>query len=175
MLSVPLRVHSHWSLLEGVPSINELVAHAQTLGLPALALTDTNALYAVADFVRECRAAKIQPIIGAELAFLGNAPIVLLAQNEHGYANLCRLITRLQVSPQREATLARGLTLDDLAAHHAGLIAIWPGCADPDCLESTAPALHDLFDDERFYLALSDLGETSEELVKLADRFHIPL
>ncbi|HZY42020.1 MAG TPA: PHP domain-containing protein, partial [Anaerolineae bacterium] len=55
MLPIPLRIHSHWSLLDGVPSITELIAHAQTLGLPALALTDTNALYAVTDFVHECR------------------------------------------------------------------------------------------------------------------------
>ncbi len=175
MLPVPLRVHSHWSLLDGVPTIAELVAHAQTLRLPALALTDTNALYAVTDFVRDCRAANIQPIIGAELSFLGDAPIVLLAQNEQGYANLCRLITRLQASPQRESAIARGLTLDDLTAHHNGLIAIWPGCADPDRLEATARSLRDLFDDDRFYLALSDLDETAAELIALADRSKIPI
>ena len=175
MLPIPLRVHSHWSLLDGVPSIGELVAHAQALNLPALALTDTNALYAVTDFVRECGKAKIQPIIGAELSFLGNAPIILLAQNEHGYANLCRLITRLQVSPQRESVIAHGLTLADFAEYHAGLIAIWPGCADPACLEETTPALIDLFNDERFYLALSDLDETSLEIITLADRFRVPI
>jgi DNA polymerase III alpha subunit len=41
---IPLRVHSHWSLLDGVPSIAEIVDHARQLNLPAIALTDANAL-----------------------------------------------------------------------------------------------------------------------------------
>ena len=66
MSFVPLRVHSHWSLLDGVASIDQIVDHAQALHLPAIALTDTHALYGVPDFVAHCRSAHIQPIIGAE-------------------------------------------------------------------------------------------------------------
>jgi DNA polymerase III subunit alpha len=175
MLPIPLRVHSHWSLLDGVPSIAELIAHAQTFGLPALALTDTNAVYAVTDFVRECRTANLRPIIGAELSFLGDAPIILLAQNNLGYANLYRLITRLQASPQRKSVLAHGLSLDDLTAHHAGLIALWPGCADPSRFATTAHDLRDLFDDERFYLAISDPAEAAVGLIALADQWRVPI
>ena len=51
---IPLRVQSHWSLLDGVPSVSELVAHAVALGLPALALTDRNALYGAVEFVAAC-------------------------------------------------------------------------------------------------------------------------
>jgi len=64
---IPLRVQSHWSLLDGVPSVPELVAHAASLELPALALTDRNALYGAVEFVAGCRAAGIRPIIGAGL------------------------------------------------------------------------------------------------------------
>ena len=56
---IPLRVHSHWSLLAGVPSIEEIVTHAQQLHLPALALTDVNALYGAIEFVQRCRAAQL--------------------------------------------------------------------------------------------------------------------
>jgi len=113
MSIIPLHLHSHWSLLDGVPTVREIVDFAQTLGLPALALTDSNALYGVIEFASCCREAGIHPIIGAELTITGGHHIVLLAQNREGYANLCRLITRLQAAPDREASLA-GV---QLAAH----------------------------------------------------------
>ena len=96
---IPLHLHSQWSLLDGVPSIREIVNFAQTLGLPALALTDSNALYGVMEFASCCREAGIHPIIGAELTITGRHHIVLLAQNREGYANLCRLITRCKPHP----------------------------------------------------------------------------
>ena len=67
MSYIPLRVQSHWSLLDGVPSVPELVAHAAALGLPALALTDRNALYGAVEFVSACSSAGIFPILGAGL------------------------------------------------------------------------------------------------------------
>ncbi len=109
---IPLRVHSHWSLLAGVPSIEEIVAHAQEAQLPALALTDVNALYGAIEFVQRCRAAQVQPILGVDFTFETDHSLTLLAQNMNGYANLCRLVTRLQAAADREAALARGLVVD---------------------------------------------------------------
>ncbi|HZY42166.1 MAG TPA: DNA polymerase III subunit alpha, partial [Anaerolineae bacterium] len=59
--------------------------------------------------------------------------------------------------------------------HHHDLIALWPGCADPSRLATTAHDLRDLFDDERFYLAISDLDETAAGLITLADRLQVPI
>src|SRR3990170_762674 len=93
---IPLRVHSHWSLLNGVPTIAELIEFAARLQLPALALTDSNALYGAVDFVQHCRAAQVQPILGVDFTFETQHSLVLLAQDMTGYAQLCRLVTRLQ-------------------------------------------------------------------------------
>ena len=89
----------------------EIVEFARSISLSALALTDTNALYGAVEFASACREADIRPIIGAELSVEGGNSIILLAQNREGYANLCRQITHLQATPDREASLARGLSL----------------------------------------------------------------
>ena len=128
---IPLHFHSHWSLLDGVPSVRESVDFARSHGFPALALTDTNALYGAVEFASRCRDAGIRPIIGAELAIAGGHSVVFLARNREGYANLCRLVARLQAVPDREASLARGLAFSDLAGHTHGLVALSGGCAGP--------------------------------------------
>jgi DNA polymerase III alpha subunit len=143
---IPLRVHSHWSLLAGVPSLEEIVADAQRRQLPALALTDVNALYGAIEFVQRCRAAQIQPILGVDFTLEVDHSLTLLAQSMLGYANLCRLVTRLQADADREATLARGLALTDLDDHSSGLIALSDG--------HHAARLIDLFTPDRYFLAL---------------------
>ena len=95
--------------------------------LPALVLTDSNALYGALEFVSECRKVSIAPILGTELNLTSGCSIVLLAQNMQGYGNLCRLITHLQAAPDRDAALTRGLALTDLAPHTDGLIALSGG------------------------------------------------
>ena len=86
MTYIPLRVQSQWSLLDGVPSVPELVAHAASLGLPALALTDRNALYGAVEFVAACTRAGIFPVVGAGIHLSHGGPagakqmLVLLAQ-----------------------------------------------------------------------------------------------
>ncbi len=79
MRVIPLHVHSHWSLLDGVPPVQEIVALTQAANLPALALTDSNALYGAMEFVSECRKVGITPILGAELNLAGGHSIILLA------------------------------------------------------------------------------------------------
>jgi DNA-directed DNA polymerase III PolC len=160
---IPLRVHSHWSLLAGVPSLAEIVAHAQQLELPALALTDVNALYGAIEFVQRCRAAQVQPILGVDFTFDTDHSLTLLAQNMTGYANLCRLVTRLQAHVDREAALARGLSLTDLADHTTGLIALSDG--------HHAARLIDLFTPDRLFLALD--GTADAERAALADQLGV--
>ncbi len=64
---VPLHLHSNWSLLEGASTVGEYVAAAAAMGLPALAITDTNALYGAVPFYKAAKAAGIKPLIGAEI------------------------------------------------------------------------------------------------------------
>lgn len=135
-----LRVHSHYSLLEGIAAPRDLAARAAADGLQALALTDSNALYGAVAFAKACRAAGLQPIIGMtvhvapppeempdELPQPGR--LALLAPGTQGYQSLCRLSACLQAHPDREARLQQGLSWDDLKAHEAGLICIEAGLA----------------------------------------------
>lgn len=102
MSFVHLDVHSNYSLLSGASSVEALVERAAALGMPALALTDTNAMYATVPFVRACKKAGIKPIPGVELACSNASPpepgvpverAVILPKNRRGYAEVCRLVT----------------------------------------------------------------------------------
>jgi DNA-directed DNA polymerase III PolC len=186
MLPIPLRVHSHWSLLDGVASIDQIVDHAQSLHLPALALTDTHALYGVPDFVVRCRSPNIQPIIGAEFLVDRRHPtvrtarftarVVLLAQNMIGYSNLSRLVTHLQARSDREAALARGLSLNDLSQKTDGLIAL-SGYCDAATDEQFLRDMIDLFGNDRFFVELQILNQDdvtqAHALQSLADRLNV--
>ncbi len=185
---IPLHFHSHWSLLDGVSSPRQIVDFAGSHDLPALALTDTNALYGAIEFTSACREAGIRPIIGAELTIAGGQSIVLLAQNREGYANLCRLVTRLQAAPDREASLARGLSLTDLAGHAGGLIALSGGHAGPldaalrggraERAEELAQQFVELFGRDRFFVELQliepDDAAKAAALARLAERAGLP-
>ncbi len=102
---IHLHVHSHYSLLNALPTPKELVATAKADGQTALALTDNGALYGLIDFYKECTKSKIKPILGVD-AFLAprsrhdKEPIdkprnrvVLLAKTFTGYQNLIKLVT----------------------------------------------------------------------------------
>src|SRR5262245_10253379 len=67
--------------------------------MPALALTDTNGLYAAVPFQMACRAADVRAVLGAELRHAGHRA-VLLARDAEGYAELCRIITRLHLDDE---------------------------------------------------------------------------
>jgi DNA polymerase III subunit alpha len=132
---VPLRVLSSFSMLEGAIEPKVLAKTARSLGFPAAALTDRNGLYAAMAFSEAAAAEGVQPIIGVTLglarpAAWGGAKeaidwLVLLAKDEAGYANLCRLVSRAHM--ERPDHLEPYITLDDLAAHQEGLIALTAG------------------------------------------------
>ncbi len=89
---VHLNVHSNFSMLEGANTVEEIVEAAARMGMDALALTDTNGLYAAVPFTRACRARGIRPIYGVELACAPRRA-VLLARDMPGYQAICRIIT----------------------------------------------------------------------------------
>jgi len=90
---VHLNVHSNFSLLAGTRSVDELVAAARLAGMSALALTDTNGLYAAVDFQAACRAADVHPVFGVDLRHDGKRA-VLLARDAVGYGEICRFVSR---------------------------------------------------------------------------------
>ncbi len=107
---VHLHTHSHFSLLNALPTPKELAERAKSDGQEALALTDNGALYGAIDFYKACTKTGIKPIIGID-AYLaprtrldkeGNqdrprARLVLLAKNNAGYKNLITLVTRSNI------------------------------------------------------------------------------
>ena len=120
-----LHVHSHFSLLDGLPQIKPLVKTAKQRGFSALALTDYSALYGMIKFVKTCQAEGIKPIVGAELFVAPNGiesrdpkidqkvhHVVLLAKDFEGYKSLMKLISIAQVDgfyyrPRVDKTILR--------------------------------------------------------------------
>ena len=134
---IHLHTHSHYSLLDGLSKIPEMVALAKSFGMPALALTDHGALYGAIQFYKECKKVGIKPIIGVE-AYIANRSrfdkepridnkrfhLTLLAKNNTGYQNLIKLVTLAHLEgyyykPRVDKDLLR--------QYHEGLIAL-SGC-----------------------------------------------
>ncbi len=133
-----LHVHSHFTLLGGTASVDQLAERAAADGLQRLALTDTNALYGAVAFSKACQRTGVAPIVGMAVTvapleaagFLDNAGpglLVLLAVGPAGYQSLCRLSSLIQSSPERQALAAQGLAWDALKAHSEGLICLSGG------------------------------------------------
>lgn len=92
---VHLKLHTEYSLLEGVGKIDEYIKKASKLGMTSLAITDVN-MFGAIEFFKKCKSAKIKPIIGLEVFFdglgnFGEYSLTLLAKNKNGYKNLCKL------------------------------------------------------------------------------------
>lgn len=139
-----LHTHSHYSLLNALPKIPELVKTAKKMGMTSLALTDNGNLYGAIEFYKECEKAEIKPIIGVDayVAYRSRLSkesidkeryrLVLLAENETGYKNLIKLVTTSHLDgfyykPRIDKEL--------LEQHHEGLIAILPSFSN-DILQS---------------------------------------
>lgn len=127
---VELHCHSNFSLLDGASHPEELVARAAELNMPALALTDHNAVYGAVRFIQAAKAQGIQPILGAELTLCDDeAPdsrhhLTLLVESQAGWHNLCYLISRAQHNaPKGDAILP----IAELTGCTDGLIAL-SGC-----------------------------------------------
>ncbi|MCU0855677.1 MAG: PHP domain-containing protein, partial [Rhodobacteraceae bacterium] len=136
---IHLRVHTEHSLLEGAVRLKKLTGLCAAAGMPAVAVTDTNNMFAALEFSVAASGAGIQPIVGCQVSVdydpvqLGerprpSAPVVLLAQNETGYLNLLKLNTCLYLDPSRAEP---HVTLAELEAHSEGIIALSGGPDGP--------------------------------------------
>jgi DNA-directed DNA polymerase III PolC len=155
-LFVHLHCHSHYSFLRGVASPEEIIAAAVEQKMPAVALTDTNGLYAAVPFYKAAKDARIKPIVGVTLDVefrisnfgfpiskletrnLQSTPMVLLAADMEGYSNLCQLATlrhlgTIGLAKSKSAGVgsskedaSRPVTRNELSKHSKGVIALCP-------------------------------------------------
>ncbi|MCC7322038.1 MAG: DNA polymerase III subunit alpha [Rubellimicrobium sp.] len=136
---IHLRVHTEHSLLQGAVPVKKLPTLAAAAGMPAVAITDTNALFAALEFSEHAVKAGVQPIIGCQLdlAYMPAepgkrpeppAPVVLLAQSEAGWMNLMKLNSCAYLDAGGDLPQ---VTPEELAAHADGLICLTGGPDGP--------------------------------------------
>ncbi|MDP2708607.1 MAG: DNA polymerase III subunit alpha [bacterium] len=196
-----LHVHSHYSLLDGLTKIDELVEKAKSDGCSAVALTDHGVMYGVIEFYQKCKKAGLKPIVGLE-AYLApksrfdknsksderNYHLVLLAKNETGYKNLIKLTS---IAHLEGFYYKPRIDWEVLRQHSAGLIAL------SACLAGEIPQLiiaektdkarrrileyAELFGPENYYLEvqhhpnLENQAKVNSALIALARELNLPL
>ncbi len=136
---IHLHTHSHYTFLQALPKVNELVEKAKKEGMDALALTDGGNMHGAIEFYKAAMKAGIKPILGVD-AYLAprsrhdrdqnidtkRSRIVLLAENNEGYKNLLALVTKSWTEgfyerPRMDKELLR--------EHHKGIVALLPSFA----------------------------------------------
>ena len=186
---VHLKVRSAYSLTEGANKVDKVVALAKAHDMPAVAVTDRNNLFGALEFSQYASKAGIQPIVGCELGIrredgAPNAPatrvvpadwLTLLVQNEKGYLNLMRLVSRAHLEFKTGSLSA--LPLAELENHTEGLLALVGYAASGVgrlLLAGQTPAathqlerLQKLFDG-RLYLELQRHGEDPQRRIEPA-------
>jgi len=196
-----LHTHSHYSLLDGLPKIDDLLNYTKELGMDSLALTDHGVLYGAVEFFKKAKALGIKPIIGCELYLarekmtqkrpnVDNVKyhIVLLAKNETGYRNLVKLVTRAHL----EGFYYKPRIDEDLLFEYSeGLIVLTA------CLQGKIPRLilsnkfnqaeqlalkyKSIFGDDGFFLELQhhpnipEQKKVNKALIEISKKHHIPL
>jgi len=190
---VHLHLHTQYSLVDGLIRMAPLLQRARELDFPALAVTEQGNLFSLVKFYRQAQQAGIKPLIGAELRILDDGPesqassLLLLCQNDTGYHNLTRLITRSYTEGQVQGM--PHVHRDWLRGAGAGLIAL--SCArDGDIgralLNGNTDAARAQLDDwlgvfpDRFYLELQRTGRPGETAhnegaLALAQDFDVPV
>src|SRR3990167_10761554 len=198
---VHLHVHSHYSLLDGLGKVPELVGRAKELGMPALALTDHGVLYGAIEFFSECKKAGLKPIIGQEAYIAphamsdrtsgpGSRPfhMILLAKNLAGYKNLIKITSAAHLEGYYYKPR---VDRDFLSRHSEGLIASSACLASEtsrlildknfDELETTIQTYREMFGKDSYYLELQDHPSipeqqvVNEHLKRVAEKLKFPL
>ena len=184
-----LHTHTEYSLLDGSNKIKEYVKRVKELGMDSAAITDHGVMYGVIDFYKECKAQGIKPIIGCEVYVAPDSRfdrelkggeeryhhLILLAENNKGYANLCKIVSRgftegFYYRPR--------VDIEVLRQYHEGII-----CASA-CLAGEVPRLitkglmeeakakvieyDELFGHGNYFLELQDHGIPEQQIVNTA-------
>jgi DNA polymerase-3 subunit alpha len=190
---IHLRVHTEYSLIDGIVQIQPLVEKTLKLNMPALAISDQSNLFAVVKFYKEALDAGIKPIIGADL-WLSNKKDVkkpfrlsVFCQNNQGYKNLLQLISLSYVEGQihDKATVKRdwlttyGTGLIVLSGAQEGDIGLALLAEDHTAVQASLQFWQQWFP-QRYYLELQRTGRTQEETYNqaalvLAEQHQIPV
>lgn len=181
-----LHVHTEYSLLDGSNKIKEYVARVKELGMNSAAITDHGVMYGVIDFYREAKKQGIKPILGCEVYVAPNSRfdreinggddryyhLVLLAENNTGYANLMKIVSKGFVEgyyykPRVDKALLR--------EYHEGIIALSACLAGEvqryltkglyEEAKKSALEYQDIFGEGNYFLELQDHGIPEQALV----------
>jgi DNA-directed DNA polymerase III PolC len=200
---IHLHCHSHYSFLRGVASPEEIIAAAAEQKMPAVALTDTNGMYAAVGFYQAALKAGVKPIVGVVLdvemgeggkereiprlpqrarndGSMNSVAIVLLAADMEGYSNLCELVTlrhlgttELAQSTGSDEEEGRPVTIEELARHSRGVIALAPVRQKERFLASLGMTeikkLKEIFG-ERLYIEVQHLSPGDGRALREAER-----
>ena len=196
-----LHVHSHYSLLDGLPKIDELLDYVKELGMNSVALTDHGVMYGAIEFYKKAKAKGIKPIIGCEIyiAFeklTDKRPnidskrnhLILLAKNEQGYKNLVKLVSIAHLDGFYYKPRIDEETLEKYAEGLIGLSACIQGKVPRLLLanktveaEETAKKYEKFFGKGNFYLELQphlnmpEQMTANQRLIALSKKTGIPL
>jgi DNA polymerase-3 subunit alpha len=186
---IHLHLHSAYSLAEGAIKPKDLIKLCKAQGMPAVAVTDTNNMFGAMEFALEAASNGVQPILGAQVEVLEQGrQIVLLAQTEAGYRNLCTLISDSYMEGGEGGSFLP-VTFEALSQHAEGLIALSGGVKGPvaqallhhqrEEAETLARRFLEIFGN-RFYMELQRHGWAEEEaaeagLIEIAYALNIPL
>lgn len=181
-----LHVHTEYSLLDGSNKIKEYVARVKELGMTAAAITDHGVMYGVIDFYRAAREVGIKPILGCEVYVAPGSRfdkdnsqsedryyhLVLLAENNEGYANLTKIVSKgfvdgFYYKPR--------VDLEVLETYHEGVIALSACLAGEvqrnlvrgrdEEAEKAALRYQEIFGEGNFFLELQDHGIPEQRFV----------
>ena len=196
-----LHVHTEYSLLDGSNKIKEYVKRVKELGMDSAAITDHGVMYGVIDFYKACKAEGIRPILGCEVYVAPNSRfdkeltggedryyhLVLLAENDTGYANLMKIVSRgftegYYYKPRVDMEILREFHegIIALSACLAGEVARYIQKGLPEEAKKAAIKYRDCFGEGNYFLELQDHGLPEQrmvntELLKISRELNIPL
>ncbi|WP_293554803.1 DNA polymerase III subunit alpha [Phascolarctobacterium sp.] len=192
-----LHVHTEYSLLDGASKIPELIAYAKELGMDSLAITDHGVMYGAVEFYQECTKAGIKPIIGCEVYLAKGSHLdmtektryhlILLAENDIGYHNLMRIVSKGQLEgfyykPRVDKDILRTYSegIICLSACIAGEVPRLINSGNMDGARRCVQEYIDIFGKDNYFLEIQnhDIPEektAAEGLRQLAQEFGIGL
>src|SRR3990167_462164 len=201
MKFVHLHTHSHYSLLDGMSKVDDMVKMAKEHGMTAIGLTDHGVMYGAIDFYTACKKNGLKPIIGVE-AYVANRSrfqkephidnkryhLTLLAKNNTGYQNLIKLTTSAHIEgyyykPRMDKELLRthGEGLIALSGCMAGELARAIQSGDMEKAENVALEYQSIFGAENYFLEVMNHPEVEHfknwknALLTLSKKLNIPL
>jgi len=196
-----LHVHSHYSLLDGLPKIDQLLDYVKELGMDSVAITDHGVLYGAIEFYKKAKEKGIKPIIGCEVYVAYERleqkrpniddkryHLILLAKNKIGYENLVKIVTKAHLDgfyykPRVDEYLLRKYSEGIIAmtACLAGKIPRLIVAKQFEAAEELALKYQEIFGKGNFYLELQDHPKIPEQklvnetLISISKKYGIPL